>query len=65
MSFLKEGGSVERPSLFDGTNYPYWRVRIRAFISAFDEKAWKSLLIGWNTRTKMDDEGKIVPKPEL
>ena len=40
MNFLKEGGSLERPPLFDGTNYAYWRVQMRAFISTLDEKAW-------------------------
>ena len=65
MNFLKKGVSVERPPLFDGTNYAYWRVRMREFISTLDEKAWISLLAGWSPPTKMDDEGKIVPKPEL
>ena len=35
------------------------------FINTLDEKAWKSVLVGWSPPTKMDDEGKIVPKPEL
>ena len=38
---------------------------MRESISTLDEKAWKSLLAGWSPLTKMDDEGKIVPKPEL
>ena len=65
MNFLKEGGSVERPPLYDGTNYAYWRVRMRAFISNLNEKAWKSVFARWSPLTKMDDEGKIVPKPQL
>ena len=35
---------------------------MRAFINTLDEKAWKSVLAGWSPPTKMDDEGKIVPK---
>ena len=65
MNFLKEGGLVDRAPLFDGNNYAYWRVRMRAFISTLDEKAWKLVLVGWSPQTKMDDEGKIIPKPEL
>ena len=36
MNFLKEGGSVKCPPLFYGTNYPYWRARMRAFINTLD-----------------------------
>ena len=28
---MKEGGSVERPSLLDGTNYSYWKASMKAF----------------------------------
>ena len=38
---------------------------MRAFFNTLDEKAWKSILAGWSPPTKMDDEGKIVPKTEL
>ena len=44
MNLLKKCGSVECPPLFDGTNYAYWRVRMRAFINTLDEKAWKFVL---------------------
>ena len=65
MNFLKEGGSVECPPLFDGMNYAYWRVRMRTFINTLDEKARKSIFAGWSPPTKRDDEGKIIPKLEL
>ena len=38
---------------------------MRRFINTLDEKAWKSMFAGWSPPTTMDDEGKIVPKPEL
>ena len=47
MDFLKEGGSVVRPPLLDGSNYSYWKARMKAFIKAQDEKAWRAILIGW------------------
>ena len=59
MNFLKEGRLVKCPPLFDGTNYAYWRVRMRAFMNTLDEKAWKSILVGWCPPMKIDDEGKI------
>ena len=35
------------PPLFDGTNYAYWKVRMRAFLQSLDEKVWQALEIGW------------------
>ena len=35
------------PSLFDGTNYAYWKVCIRAFLQSLDEKVWQAIKIGW------------------
>ena len=33
--------------LFDGTNYAYWKVRMRAFLQPLDEKVWQAVEIGW------------------
>ena len=35
------------PLLFDGTNYAYWKVHIRAFLQSLDEKVWQAMEIGW------------------
>ena len=35
------------PLLFDGTNYAYWKVRMRAFLQSLDEKVWQTVEIGW------------------
>ena len=35
------------PPLFDGTNYAYWKVRMRVFLQSLDEKAWQAVEIGW------------------
>ena len=35
------------PPLFDGTNYAYWKVRMRAFLQSLDEKVWQVVEIGW------------------
>ena len=36
------------PHLFDGINYAYWKVRIRAFLQSLDEKVWQAVEIGWS-----------------
>ena len=64
MDLMKEGESTSRPPLLDGTNYGYWKERMRAFIKSIDEKSWRSILQGWKPPTKTDVEGKTVPKSE-
>ena len=44
---IDRGQSLIVPSLFDGTNYVYWTVRIRAFLQSLDEKVWQAVEIGW------------------
>ena len=50
------------PPLFDGTNYAYWKVCIRAFLQSLDEKVWQVVEIGWVKPKKLLadwDEAKI------
>ena len=35
------------PPLFDGTNYAYWKVRMRIFLQFLDKKVWQAVEIGW------------------
>ena len=35
------------PPLFDGTNYAYWKVRMRVFLQSLDEKVKQAVEIGW------------------
>ena len=35
------------PYLFDGTNYAYWKVHMRAFLQSLDKKVWQAIEIGW------------------
>ena len=49
-------------SLFDGTNYAYWKVRMRAFLQSLDEKLWQAMEIGWTKPTEAPadwDDAKI------
>ena len=44
---MDRGQSLIVPSLFDGTNYAYWKVRMRAFLQSLDERIWHAVEIGW------------------
>ena len=62
MDLLKEVGSINRPPLLDATNYGYRKAKMSTFIKLIDEKAWISILQGWKSPTKIDTEGKTIPK---
>src|ERR1044072_1368422 len=44
---VKEGGSVTRPPVLDGTNYDYWKARMTAFLKSIDNKTWRAIVKGW------------------
>jgi len=44
---MDRGQSLIIPTLFDGTNYAYWKVRMRAFLQSLDKKVWQAVEIGW------------------
>ena len=44
---MNRGQSLIIPHLCDGTNYAYWKVRMRAFLQSLDEKVWQAVEIGW------------------
>ena len=44
---MDRGQSLITLPLFDGTNYAYWKVRIRAFLQSLNEKVWQAIEIGW------------------
>ena len=44
---MDRGQSLIIPLLFDGTNYAYQKVRMRAFLHFLDEKVWQAMEIGW------------------
>ena len=44
---MDRGKSLIIPPLFDGTNYAYWKVRMRPFLQSLDEKVWQAVEIGW------------------
>ena len=59
---MDKGQSLIIPPLFDGTNYAYWKVRMRAFLQSLDEKVWQAVEIGWTKPKEApadQDEAKI------
>ena len=49
---MDKGQSLIIPPLIDGTNYAYWKVRMRAFfLQSLDEKVWQVVEIDW-TKSK-------------
>ena len=63
MDFLREGGSVQRPPLLDGTNYSYWKARMKACIKSVGEKKWKVILTGWDHPMTRNDKRESVLSP--
>ena len=41
------GQSLFIPPLFDGTNYAYWKVRMKVFLQALGEQVWQVVEVGW------------------
>ena len=60
---LAEGQSTNRPLLFSGTNFPYWKARIKIYIQAIDYHLWKVILKGPQI-SSIKIDGIDIPKPE-
>ncbi|KAG9442556.1 hypothetical protein H6P81_018410 [Aristolochia fimbriata] len=60
---IKDGGSSTRQPLLEGTNYPYWKARMTAYIKNIDEDAWLTVIEGWSRPTVIL-EGKMLDKPQ-
>ena len=39
--------SLNASPYFDGSNYAFWKVRMRAFLCSKDEAVWDAVEIGW------------------
>ncbi|VFQ65936.1 unnamed protein product [Cuscuta campestris] len=60
---VTEGQSTTRPPFFDGTNYSYWKERMRIFIQSNDYKLW--LIVKNGCGVLMKKVGEVnVPKTE-
>ena len=48
---MEHGHSLVVPPHFDGNNYAYWKVRMKAFLKSIDERVWNSVEYGWEKPT--------------
>ena len=48
---MEHGHSLVIPHHFDGNNYAYWKVRMKAFSKSIDERVWNSVEYGWEKPT--------------
>ncbi|GAA0141469.1 hypothetical protein LIER_02606 [Lithospermum erythrorhizon] len=62
MKGFKEGGSITRTPLLDGSNYAYSKVKMTAFLRSIDSKTWKSVKAGWTTPT-VTNNNVVTVKP--
>ena len=40
--------SLNAPPYFDGSNYAFWKVRMKAFLCSIDEIIWDAVDVGWS-----------------
>ena len=52
---LAEGQSTNRPPLFNGSNYTYWKARMKIFIQILDYDMWSIIVNRPHTPTKIID----------
>ena len=45
---MNKGQSLIIPPLFNGTNYAYWKVRMRVFLQSLDQKIRQVVETGWS-----------------
>ena len=48
---MEHSYSLVIPPYFDGNNYAYWKVRMKAFSKSIDERVWNSVEYGWKKPT--------------
>ena len=44
---MDQSQSLNAPPYFDGSNYAFWKVRMRAFLCSINELVWDAVDIGW------------------
>ena len=60
-----EGHSINRPPLFDGTNYQFWSNRISIFMRSFYYEMWDIVMEGPYVPTKPKSTSQeLEPKPK-
>jgi hypothetical protein len=53
----KDGRSINRPPILDGSNYDYWKARMVAFLKSMDNRACKAVVKGWTHPISTSKDG--------
>ncbi|XP_012834159.1 PREDICTED: uncharacterized protein LOC105955000 [Erythranthe guttata] len=64
MNTQREGSSTIRPPLLIGSNYSYWKSKMKMFIKSIDERAWRAIITGWTPPMIKGEDKEEVFKPE-
>ena len=59
---MEHGHSLVIPPHFDGNNYAYQKVRMKAFLKSIDERIWNSIKYEWEKPTTPANEQKTFEK---
>ena len=51
-----EGASINRPPLFTGESYPFWKVRMQIFLESVDRGIWDAVVNGPFVHVNVVDE---------
>ncbi|CAO2837831.1 unnamed protein product, partial [Amaranthus hypochondriacus] len=60
---MEEGYSTQRPPMFDGKFYTYWKNRMEIFIKAENYQVWRVIEVGDFEVTTTNSNNETVPKP--
>ena len=60
---LEEGYSTQRPPMFNGKFYSYWKNRMEIFIKAENYQVWRVIENGDFEVTKTNANKEVIPKP--
>ena len=59
---MEHGQSLVIPPHFDGNNYAYWKVRMKAFLKSIDERVWNYVEYRWEKPTTFVSEWQTSQK---
>ena len=59
---MEHSQSLAIPPHFDGNNYAYWKVRIKAFLKSINENVWNSVECRWEKPTTLVSEWSTFQK---
>ena len=59
---MEHGHSLVIPPHFNGNNYAYWKVRMKAFLKSIDERVWNFVEYGWEKPTTPVSEWRTSQK---